>query len=886
MKNLRLIIITLILSLTFLSSCKKATNLDDIKKYVLDNVPSQTYKSIDLDKNYKDNPKTNITYKSSNTSIISDEGVITYANVLQNEDITFTITISNEKNKQETFEKVVKVLKATTNDEFKNELRKQIPAVVYDNITLSTTLLGLSSIVYTSSNESVLSSKGVVKAINKEENVSIYYSVDNEIGEKLQGEISVLVKKVTLASDIRDQILLATSLSSVLFKYVFPETVNDLPITYEFLNPEYLDETGILRKELITEDGYILVKYNYVNELGAPVSGTYSIPVTKYVSLDNASSVLFENIPYETDSDIELPKKFKGLDVEWTTSDNYVMNKEGEITLLSRDDKYKVTLTYMVKNFYNEVAKGSITITVYPYKLDSIALAFKEQFPDNIYESIEYVEVDYYDVYYVEWSSSNPSIFSNDAQYTRPSNNEMIEITYRVYGSDTFFEDYSFPVKISKYSDIERLNYSVEYLLYDKFKELSITSDLAFPSYLDEYEVSLSYKTSDESIISSTGKVTRYVFDRYVEVECIVSTTLARQTLTLWMVVEAKDISNMTQVQILKEFIDAIAVKEIKKVSFNIYENISPCFNTLVFYDNIDEKKINAIVPVNEQNRPGIIKQSTEFVLVHDTANTNSEANAYKHAEYCAQGGGGTSYQYCVGNDGAYNIIPDNEVAYHAGDGARLFKLIDTGIKATSKLCHISYNSDRYYTFNGVASTVKIPSEAPTNASICSSGIYYEIGDNGNYFINDTYYNSSFKAISNKGGNRNSIGIETCVNSGSNYFKTVRINADLVGTLLIENNLDVLRVIQHNNTSGKQCPYALREASYWQNFRDMVSLEKFGKEHFNGLTFDWISESSALTNDGYISLNVKDVSEVSYSVVIKEGTNVLFTSKYTTKLVK
>ena len=75
---------------------------------------------------------------------------------------------------------------------------------------------------------------------------------------------------------------------------------------------------------------------------------------------------------------------------------------------------------------------------------------------------------------------------------------------------------------------------------------------------------------------------------------------------------------------------------------------------------------------------------------------------------------------------------------------------------------------------------------------------------------------------------------------------------------IIENDLDVLRVFQHNNISGKDCPAAIRDQGYWQHFRDLISLEKFGMEHFSGLTFEWKSGSDILSDDGYIAKNLKD----------------------------
>lgn len=62
------------------------------------------------------------------------------------------------------------------------------------------------------------------------------------------------------------------------------------------------------------------------------------------------------------------------------------------------------------------------------------------------------------------------------------------------------------------------------------------------------------------------------------------------------------------------------------------------------------------------------------WIVVHDTGNSNIGAGAELHANYlyqqATQNGRQASWHYTVDNIEAYNHIPDNEVAYHAGDGS------------------------------------------------------------------------------------------------------------------------------------------------------------------------------------------------------------------------
>lgn len=67
------------------------------------------------------------------------------------------------------------------------------------------------------------------------------------------------------------------------------------------------------------------------------------------------------------------------------------------------------------------------------------------------------------------------------------------------------------------------------------------------------------------------------------------------------------------------------------------------------------------------------------------------------------------SFQYVVGNDGIYHNIPDNEIAYHAGDGTQFdYKLYYTGIKK-QRDCKVTIKKGYYY-INHQNTNVLVPS--------------------------------------------------------------------------------------------------------------------------------------------------------------------------------
>ena len=265
---------------------------------------------------------------------------------------------------------------------------------------------------------------------------------------------------------------------------------------------------------------------------------------------------------------------------------------------------------------------------------------------------------------------------------------------------------------------------------------------------------------------------------------------------------------------------------------------------------------VENIVPAGSSNRPGTIKSSTEFILVHDTANNATGATAKANANYVYNGGGGTSWHYTSGSDGVYHQIPDNEVAYHAGDGTGVkWSTHYSGVLATThKKPTVTISSDGYYELNGQKTVVLAPTK---NGQICKTsdindaGIFTEIGSDGYWYIGETWYSTTYGYIANHGGNNNSIGIETCVNPDGDLYTTWTYTAKLVARLMIINNLSIDRVVPHHFFSGKDCPMTMRHAGYWATFKKMVWFEYLMETRLysQGYSIEISSSNTKLVNN-------------------------------------
>ncbi len=79
---------------------------------------------------------------------------------------------------------------------------------------------------------------------------------------------------------------------------------------------------------------------------------------------------------------------------------------------------------------------------------------------------------------------------------------------------------------------------------------------------------------------------------------------------------------------------------------------------------------ITDFIPAATLGRPGL-ERKIKYIVIHETGNEGKNADAASHNEYIHREAGNqlTSWHYTVDDHEIYNHIPDNELAFHAGDG-------------------------------------------------------------------------------------------------------------------------------------------------------------------------------------------------------------------------
>lgn len=284
----------------------------------------------------------------------------------------------------------------------------------------------------------------------------------------------------------------------------------------------------------------------------------------------------------------------------------------------------------------------------------------------------------------------------------------------------------------------------------------------------------------------------------------------------------------------------------------------------------------------------GITKRpSTEFITVHYTGNMSAGATALANAKYFSTEKN-SSIHYVTGNDGVFSVLGEDLIGWHAGDGTQVrFTWTKTGVSysendPTYPVWGIS--SDSYFTINGQKTSIAVP--AGTTAAtkkvtdskwINDMGLPFRVV-NGEYEMGTVWWCYSQIAegrICSKGGNLNSVGIESAVNANTDLWYTWQKTAQLVSYLLEKYDLDITRVVGHHFYSAKNCPQPLLEndLDLWWKFIEMVKAERTLDTTYASykLAFSVIDGEEYVNNKGRV-INLDVSSEIiTYKVRVTLG---------------
>lgn len=267
---------------------------------------------------------------------------------------------------------------------------------------------------------------------------------------------------------------------------------------------------------------------------------------------------------------------------------------------------------------------------------------------------------------------------------------------------------------------------------------------------------------------------------------------------------------------IIEKFLNSIHKDVIENQKYFLYGHEEgyekvPSVNLgyLPFYDSKELKVTESIVPSNNTTiRSNQIRSATNYIVIHNTGMAHPSATAKGLDKYIHSTDRQASWHFSVDDIEAFQQIPINEVGWHAGDG-----------------------STKY---------------------------------------GETWTNQSGTHIG--GGNRNGIGIESCVYAGVDFNMVMRNVAKLTSKLLYEFNLGIDDIKQHYDFSGKNCPQVIREANRWDEFIKLVEIEHFARCNLSDVKFSFKSLNPKIIDDkGRVINHPQCETKISYNVEVEHN---------------
>lgn len=594
--------------------------------------------------------------------------------------------------------------------------------------------------------------------------------------------------------------------------------------------------------------------------------------------------------PDKVSMGFELPQQYLNGTVRFTYDSSDNMYFDPEFMFFMPDDDYH-DLVLTVHYTLDEVEyTKEINVTLVPNKYSEAYDFIYSQIKAPIGNSYDYISYEdrYNPTVTYEIRSLNPEIMDNQLRLIEKPNKEQfitLVLVIKYPDEEAVEMEMIFPVMAKTFLEKARAMEEVYLRYIEQFLDNGVLAkDIILPSEDEEFNVDLTWSSDSQSFLSDDGTYTGPVGSEGTPVVLSMKVSskdkTASHTIAYRLYLKGADAPEGWDA--IEHFLSQINLKNIKNQSFQTYGNstkIDYNYGYLPFYNHIDFEStikvdiVDASVTNTRSNTP---RKETRYITVHNTGMNDSHHNAallnsIQHTNTSRVVG----WHFSVDDHEVWQSLPLHEVGWHAGDGTgRTLVDYPTGVMFNGNYSpYVDISSDGYYTLDGVKTTVV----APTNDGqildrtyFVSRGIRVNI-INGEYHIPTTYYNSDYRQIANYGGNIASVGIETCVNEGGNFNRTMRNLGKLVAWLLHKYNLGLNDVMQHNDFSGKQCPQDIRNSGRWGELMHIIYLELFALRNFSNkdIAFEFKSLTPNIMNDYGEIINHPGVdSIVSYEVKV------------------
>ena len=549
------------------------------------------------------------------------------------------------------------------------------------------------------------------------------------------------------------------------------------------------------------------------------------------VTIDDMLDWAIEQAGTESLDDIDFPEENAetGATFEWSSDSDLINLEDGYVEFVETDQVIKLTCT---ATFNGETKSRTIDFTVLGYAAYDVYNEFMKQFKGNqIFNDMTELET-YYSMYggsTVKIESHNKDIFSDNGKLTKAFYDEKVDVTLHItLTNPSFKKDIDVTLTAKAIDSDERKALVKSWIEKNVAPDGYLYKTTVLPEHIDDYNVDLVWNKVGGGALNLDFSVNNPILGDSLGVLVIMTCQdNSKYNFEMSFKVSVTPITDPWEK--IDLFVNTIAQTDVNAFSYQLITWLGYSNGYVPFITEEELPIIVDILPYTDGNsRTGIIKSSTEYIVVHDTGSPSAGANAAMHNNYIKRLNAITdpddpndrvvSWHFTIDDKECYQHLPLDEVGWHAGDG-----------------------SHRY----------------------------------GDVYTNSTYKKTDCIG----GGNYNGIGIESCVHNGTDYTYTMRRLAKLVASLLVKYNLGIDRVKQHWHFSGKNCPQVMRESNRWNELIYLIKLEYYCMTELKGATFEWTSLTpEIMDNEGRIIGKQANNTTVSYKVkVTYNGTSKEYT---------
>lgn len=619
-----------------------------------------------------------------------------------------------------------------------------------------------------------------------------------------------------------------------ILKGKIPSSISEdfsLPITGQDSNFKIAwscNEEGVLFENKViwsNEDKEITLLYEITygtnNDANAfRVNGSIIINMQEIIvgdkTIEEIEEIIIDKVPSFTDEDITLLKTAGDASIEWLSTDEAI-DENGKVTL--PDEAKNVSLIYIITKG-DESLDGEIEVFVQGKKTigETCYEWFSPQIKDFLVSDIINLRYKHnvYDFAEISYESMDLNIVENDGTVHRSLKDETVQIL----------------VTVKYFSEIEQFVKTVTVKGMTIYEVMSEAMDYFSETLLENENVRVETGTESEL--------------RYLKQYPIVSGDITLPTRyekynadITWRSNEENTISSTGKYN--KPCIDTI-VELVMSVSDGESE-ISGTYNLCVLGESFNDEW-----------------KTVETLL--DLIYKEEVSNLY----FVMTGFNGDVPNYNYGYIPFYVNTKTNREPYFVSDE------FNGKTKPGTKMPQVSWIT--------IHDTANVKADALGHANYIQSGpssVSWHFTIDDKHIVQHIATDEQAWHAGVGFGNREAIGIETCISKVNDhtvdYNMVMRNVAKLCGELLIQYNLTIDRVHQHYWFSGKNCPAVIRSTGRWTELIELIKIEYLAQKELSDATFVWTSlNPEIMDNSGKVINHPGTETKVGYKVDVTIGT--------------